>query len=358
VNGLDLRFLHPGLVHLLWAVIALVALLGWLELRGRDVLGRFVSALMQRRLAFRPTAGRIALRMGLLGGALALAVVALMRPQTRGTTETISSRARADVMFVLDVSKSMLAEDASPNRLERAKAEIDEMLDELPDHRFGLTAFAGRAVELCPLTSDRAFFRMVLRETDTGSVSRGGTKIGEALRTAVRAFRAGVGAKLVVLITDGEDQDSSPLEAAEEAAKAGVRVIAIGFGSEQGSPVFVTDPATGARSAVVDRATGQPVISRLDGDLLRRIALSTRGAYVPAGTSAIDLDAIVTADIQPIVRQQADAMVRTVPAERYPWAVLGALLCLFGSVWAGSSAPPPTSPSAAPAGARGEGGEA
>jgi Ca-activated chloride channel family protein len=337
LNGLGLHFVHPALVHLLWIALGLTLLLAWLEVRGRDTLGRFVSALMQRRLADRPTSGRIALRMGLFGASLALGVLALMRPQTRGATETLSSRARADVMFVLDVSKSMLAEDASPSRLERAKAEIDEMLDRLPDQRFGLIAFAGRAVELCPLTPDRAFFRVVLREVDTRSASRGGTKIGEALRKAVGAFRSGAGAKLVVLITDGEDQDSLPLEAAKEAEEAGVRVIAIGFGSEEGSQIFVTDPATGARSAAVDRATGRPVISRLDGELLRKIALATRGAYVPAGTSAVDLDSIVAADVQPIVRREADTMVRVVPAERYPWAVLASLLCLVGAVWIGSS---------------------
>jgi Ca-activated chloride channel family protein len=337
VTGQGLHFVHPALVHLLWIAVALTALLAWLELRGRDVLGRFLSAVMQRRLADRPTGGRIALRMGLLGASLALGVLALMRPQTRGTTETLSSRARADVMFALDVSKSMLAEDASPSRLARAKAEIDEMLDRLPDQRFGLIAFAGRAVEVCPLTPDRAFFRMVLRETDPRSASRGGTRIGAALRKAVAAFRSGAGAKLVVLITDGEDQGSDPLGAAKEAARAGVRVIAIGFGSEQGSQIFVTDPATGARSAVVDRATGQPVISRLDGELLRKVALATKGAYVPAGTSAVDLDSIVAADVEPLVRQEADAMVRVVPAERYPWAVLASLLCLLGSVWVGSS---------------------
>jgi Ca-activated chloride channel family protein len=342
VNGLDLHFAHPAWVHLLWAVLALVALLLRLELAGRDVLGRFVSPIMQRRLADRPSTGRIALRMGLFGASLALAVLALMRPQTRGVAETVSSRVQADVAFVLDVSKSMLAEDAPPNRLERAKAEIDEMLDKLPGHRVGLIAFAGRAVEVCPLTSDYTFFRTVLRETDPRSVSRGGTKIGEALRKAVASFPAGAGAKLAVLITDGEDQDSYPLEAAQEAQKAGVRVIAIGFGSEKGGELFVTDPTSGARSAVIDHATGRPVISRLDGELLRKIALATQGAYVPAGTSAVDLDSIVTADIKPIVRAQADAMVRVVPAERYPWAVLGGLLCLLGAVWVGASAGPST----------------
>lgn len=337
MNTMGVQFVHPERVHLVWPIMVLIAFVTWSELGGRDLLARFVSTAMQRRLADRPTTGRIVLRMVLFFAALVLGVLALMRPQTRGVAETVSSRVQADVVFALDVSRSMLAEDAPPSRLGRAKAEIDELLDKLPGHRVGLVAFAGRAVEICPLTADYGFFRTVLRETDTRSVGRGGTRIGDAMRRAVKSFQTAAGAKLIVLITDGEDQDSSPLAVAKEAAEAGIRVIAIGFGSEKGSELWVTDPISGARTAVVDRATGQPVVSRLDGRLLREVALATQGIYVPAGSSAIDLDSIVAADIVPILRRQADSTVRVVPIERYPWALLAALACLIGGVWVGAS---------------------
>jgi Ca-activated chloride channel family protein len=339
---LDLTFAHPELVHLTWAAAAVVVLLGWLELHRRDVLERFVSAVMQRRLAERPTTGRILARLGLVFVALVAGVLGLMRPQTRGVTETISSsKVSADIMIVLDVSKSMLAGDTAPSRLERAKAEIDEMLDRLTGHRVGLVAFAGRAVQLCPLTSDYAFFRMVLRETDVGSVARGGTRIGDGLRKGLTGFDDGDGAKLVVLITDGEDHESYPLDAAKEVKAAGVRVVAIGFGSEQGSPIMVPDPVTKVLTAVIDKDTNQPVSSRLDGETLRQIALETEGAYVPAGTSALDLDSIIASHVQPILRERADASVRVVPGELYPWFVMAALVCIVLAAWFGATVSPP-----------------
>src|SRR6185312_11497335 len=141
---------------------------------------------------------------------------ALMRPQARGETETIvSTHASADVMFVLDVSRSMLAEDAAPNRLARAKAEIEELASRLQNDRVGLMAFAGRAAQVCPLTPDHAFFDLVLGTVDTNSAGRGGTRVGQAIKAALRGFPAGQGAKLMVLITDGDDQDPYTQDAAK-----------------------------------------------------------------------------------------------------------------------------------------------
>jgi Ca-activated chloride channel family protein len=237
-------------------------------------------------------------------------------------------------MFVLDVSKSMLAEDSAPNRLARARAEIAQIVDRLDGHRVGLVAFAGRAVPLCPLTPDRAFFNLVLSGTDTDSVGKGGTRIGEALRVALRGFPSGVGAKLIVLVTDGEDHESYPLEAAKEARTAGVHVIAVGLGSEDGSQIQITDPKTGAKTAL--EHDGTPVVSRLDGDTLRQIAVETEGVYIPAGTSAIDLDSILDAHVTPIVRESAATSIRVIPAERYAWFVLIAMGCLLAALWVGS----------------------
>ena len=124
--GLDISYVHPELVHLVWVTIGVVLLLGWLELRGRDALNRFVSTVMQRRLAERPSTGRILARLALILAALLAGVWGLRQPQTSGVPETVSStKVSADIMVVLDVSKSMLTADAMPDRLERANAEID-----------------------------------------------------------------------------------------------------------------------------------------------------------------------------------------------------------------------------------------
>jgi Ca-activated chloride channel family protein len=313
---------EPQWIHLAWAVAALVALWIVLELRSRDALGRFLSPLMQARLVVRASMARTIVRLALFGVALGACVWALMRPQTRGQDQAVmASQFSADVMIVLDVSKSMLAEDVAPNRLARAKAEIAEMVRQLR----------------CPLTADHSFFNLVLRGVDVNSVSRGGTRIGEALRVATAGFPTGPGAKLVVLITDGEDHDSYPLEAAKKAKGEGVKIVAVGLGSESGSPIVLTDPRTGAKTQQTH--DGQPVITRLDGDTLRQMATETGGAYVPAGTSALDLESIVRQHVTPILRAEADRIsLRRVRGERYVWPLLLALVALIAAVAVGARA--------------------
>lgn len=327
MNGLE--FAHPERVHLFWLAALVAGFLAWRELGRGGALRAQLSAVMQRRLVLAPRRARRLLRAVLAFAALGLGILALMQPQARGQIEMVSSgRVSADIMVVLDVSRSMLADDAPPNRLARAKAEIGALVDRLEGHRVGLVAFAGRAAVLCPLTPDSGFFHLVLAGVDTRSAARGGTRIGDGLRRAIEAFGDGGGARVILLITDGEDQDSQPLEAAKAAAAAGVRVVAIGFGSEQGSQIHVTDPDTGARTVVTDGPGGPPVVSKLDGELLRQIALATKGAYVPAGTAALDLESILAERLAPIVQSSATASARPVPVERYQWFALGALLLL------------------------------
>ncbi len=328
---------HRELVHLVWAAAAVIGVCAYLELRGRNALGRFMSAVMQYRLAERQSMGRRMLRLAYAFGTLALGIGALMRPQTTGVNESISSaRVSADIVVVLDVSKSMLAEDAAPTRLARAKAEISGMLDQLSGHRVGLVAFAGRAAVVSPLTPDYGFFRMILRGVDPSTVSKGGTRIGEAILAAVEVLRESTaGSKLILLVTDGEDHDSYAVEAATKAKEAGVKIVSIGFGSEAGSEITIVDPKTGARSTLTDR-DGAVVKSRLDGELLRKLALETEGAYVPAGVAALDLESIVGKHIEPLVDESVETS-RLVPGELYPWFVLGALVCLVLSAWLGAS---------------------
>lgn len=335
---IDWTFVHPERIHLVWAALAIVVLLGVLELRARGALTAFLSPVMQRRLTAQASTGRIVLRLALILVALLAAIGALMRPQARGVTETVTaSSSAADVVFVIDTSRSMLAEDTAPNRLARAKAEIGQLVARLDGHRVGLVAFAGRAVLVCPLTPDHAFFTTVLSTVDTRSAGRGGTKIGEAIKVALRGFPAGGGgAKLVVLITDGDDQDPYSEEAARAAADASVKIVAVGLGSEDGGQITLTDPDTGARQTLMHE--GRPVISKLEGEQLRKIALVTEGAYVPAGTSAIDLDSIMESHVQPIVRAAADASIRRIPAEQFQWLVLGSLVVLLGALWVGAGA--------------------
>ncbi len=329
----DFRFASPERVHAIWGVLVLAAILVALELRSTGSLDRFVSRILQARLISRASRPRRLLRTGLLAATALFLVLSLMRPQL-GLTFVSTPRVGAQLMVCLDVSRSMLAEDVVPNRLERAKAEIRDLLPLLDGDQVGMIAFAGRASILCPLTPDFSFFRLVLDGVTANCVGRGGTRLEEPIRKAIEAFgESGDAARAILLISDGEDHDSFPLEACDAAKERGIQVITIGFGDEGGSPVVVTDPETGAREPLRDRE-GNPVRSRLDGETLREMALRTDGLYIPAGTGALDLVEIHRDAIAPLMRGKIEGGGRTERQEAYQWPALVALLCLLGSALA------------------------
>ncbi|MFQ5655655.1 MAG: VWA domain-containing protein, partial [Planctomycetota bacterium] len=311
-------------------VLAFTVLLLVLERRGGSALDRVISRTLQARLVRRPGAARRHMRVLLLGLAGALLVVALMRPQW-GIEFQSTPRVGSELMVCLDVSRSMLAEDVAPNRLERAKAEVRDLLPFLEGDHVGLTAFAGRATVLSPLTPDFGFLRLALDGAGTHSVSRGGTRLEEPIRKALAGFGdTSEVSRAILLITDGEDHDSFPMEAAKAAAERGIKIIAIGFGSEEGSEIAITDRETGARRILEHE--GHTVRTRLDGDTLREMALVTEGAYIPAGTGALDLESIYGAHISPLTRGRLDGRGRAVRREGFQWAVLLGLISLLGSV--------------------------
>ena len=258
----DFRFANPDWIHAIWLVAALVVLLFWLDWRRGDILTRLLSSMMQSRLVRRLSPTRRWLSIAMFGMAGVSMVVALMRPQW-GLTYQETPRVGAQIMVCLDVSKSMLAEDTAPNRLERAKVELTDLLSYLKGDQVGLIAFAGRAAVLCPLTPDFGFFRLILDGAGPDSVGRGGTRLEEPIRKALDGFRTESDvSRVILLITDGEDHDSHPLDAAKAAAERGVKILTIGFGDEAGSQIEYTDPESGARTVVRD-SSGRPVVSRL-----------------------------------------------------------------------------------------------
>ncbi len=334
------NWVHLDLVHLIWPAALLVVFLGYGELAHRNQLSRFVSVTMQKRLAVSVSRQRRVLRLFFIFATMVFGIMALMRPQTPGvSTQVSSARVAADIVVALDVSKSMLAEDAAPNRLARAKSEISRMLDQLAGHRVSLVVFAGKATILSPLTPDYGFFRMMLRGASPSSVSKGGTAIGEAIRTGLDAFDkdGGAASRLLLLITDGEDHDSYPEEAAKLAKEQGVIIVAIGLGSEEGSRILITDPRTGVQEVVKDRE-GNDVLTRVDGELLKAITQQTDGVYIPAKVAALDLQEIVDEHIEPIVEEATLRATRSVPGERFPLMLLFALISLVTSVLLGTNA--------------------
>lgn len=330
--GTPLHFAHPEFAPILWGWLVVVLGLVVLERRGSGALDRLVGIALQDRLVDRPSSWRRWVRVALIGVAGTAMAMAIMQPQM-GERYVSTPRVGAEIMIALDVSRSMLADDAKPSRLERAKAEIRDLLSYLGDDYVGLIAFAGRASILSPMTPDKSFLRLALDSAGPHSVSRGGTRLAEPIRRAVAGLgEPGPAQRALILITDGEDHDSFALDAAKAAAEAGIKIIAIGFGDENGSPIYIRDPQTGARSQIRD-GDGNGVVSRLNGDLLRQIALATDGAFVPAGTGVLDLASIYDAHIAQLTRGQLDERGRTIRDEVYQPFLLFALICLVAAIF-------------------------
>lgn len=288
------HFQHVEMLYLLWIVPLLGALYSYAGWRRRQALAAFVDPGLMRQLRITVSTGRRRRKAALVLLAFPALILALARPGWNPQPKTLTRQGR-DVVFVLDVSRSMLAEDLAPNRLARAKLAIMDCIDKLGGDRVGLVAFAGTAAVKCPLTLDYGFFRMMLTDIAPDSIAQGGTMIGDALRRAVddvlddqlRKY------KDIVLITDGGDQESLPEEAAAAAARKGVRLLAVGLGSvAEGRRIPITNEA-GERTFL--KYDGREVVTRLDEEMLRRmVALTPGGKYLPVGTGTIDLGSVYT----------------------------------------------------------------
>ena len=232
-------------------------------------------------------------RACLLIAAFISIVIALTGPKWNPKTQKVKRKGR-DVVILLDTSHSMLAEDIKPSRLERSKIAISDLLEKLRGDRIAIVAFAGSAVVKCPLTQDYAFVRMALADISAESVSRGGTMIGDAVRKAADEVfdKQSREYKDIILITDGGDQGSFPQQAAEKAASEGIRIIAVGLGSENEGARIPLTGTNGEQSFL--KYNGDEVWSKLDSDTLRKIVYATKGGkYLQVGPgTTLDLGEI------------------------------------------------------------------
>lgn len=220
-----------------------------------------------------------------------LLVVSLARPQW-GTQLIQVKKQGVDLIFCLDVSLSMLTEDVPPHRLERAKLEISDFLDKLKGDRVGLVTFAGAAFVSCPLTLDYHAVQLFLDNVQAGAISKPGTDIAEAINTAALAFNQQERKyKVLVLVTDGEDQGSQPIQAAQKAAQEGIRIYTIGIGTLAGEPIPLREP--GGKFLGYKKDTDSTVVvSRLDEKTLTEIAQIGKGKYLSLFAGGFDLDKI------------------------------------------------------------------
>lgn len=236
-------------------------------------------------------------------------VLGLARPQIGAKLSQRQTRG-CEIMICLDVSNSMLAQDYSPSRLDRAKLAISSLVDKLHDDRIGLIVFAGTSFVQLPITTDYVSAKLFLSSIDTGSVPVQGTDLADALRTAARSFSAqSEKSRVIILITDGENHEENALEAAKEVADMGIRIYTIGVGSSKGQPI----PMGGQ---LLEDKDGNIVVTKLNEDILKQIARSGNGGYVHAGNEEFGLNPIID-DIRTIESEEFSSVVFEEYDEQY-----------------------------------------
>lgn len=279
-------FDRPLVLLALWLLPFLALLLYLAQRRKRKLRRLLLSAAQAEKLL--PQAGplRTVGRPLLLLSGLAACIVAAAGPRFGVYYEEVPIHGN-DIFVLLDVSRSMLAEDLPPNRLGRAKSDIHDLLERAQGDRVGLIAFAGKPIILVPLTNDHGFFMESLEKTDTNSAPRGGTAIGDAIRAAVNAFGDDEQRdRAIVLITDGEDHDSFPVDAAKDANAVGVKLVLIGLGDQNTGARIPTGEIDGRKTYL--QSNGVDVWSKVDAALLTDMARQSGGTYIPVGTHAFD----------------------------------------------------------------------
>jgi len=323
----NMTFGSPTYLYGLLLVPLAIVFLLWAERQRRRAIARVGEPALIARLSDSVNTRGRRIKLVLWIGALTLLIIALARPQWGETKQSVAQKG-VQVMVALDVSKSMLAQDLKPDRLTRAKMEINELMNHLNGDEVGLTAFSGASFVLFPLTSDYNTARSFLDSAKPGVVSRPGTAIGEAIRTAMRGFDdARNSQKVIVVMTDGEDNQADVTAATQEAAKAGVMIYTIGFGSSAGDVIPEYDDA-GNQVGVKKDKTGQTVVSTLNEQALRDIAAATGGQYYPATADGSELDAL-TAQLNGLQKgdiQRSDTVQRS---EQYQWFLAPALAMLI-----------------------------
>jgi Ca-activated chloride channel family protein len=234
-------------------------------------------------------------------------IIMLSRPQFGSKLEDVKKQG-VEVIIALDVSNSMLAEDIQPDRLTRAKQAISRLVDNLDNDKIGLVVFAGDAYTQIPVTTDYISAKMFLSTISPDMVPKQGTAIGAAIDLGIRSFSPGEGtSKAMIIITDGENHEDDPVKAAEEASKQGIIIHTIGIGSTEGVPI---PQMSNGRKEYLKDVSGNTIITKLDEDILQKIAVTSNGNYVRASNTNIGLDEIFR-EIKKMKKQELESTMYT-----------------------------------------------
>ncbi len=325
-----MRFVYPWLLLLLTAIPVVGALWLWLYRRSQSSLSHLIAPALQAKLMPVNRQAQFYTQFVLVMIALTLLLFAAARPQWGQKEEKIFSRGR-NLVIALDVSRSMLANDVHPNRLERAKTDILDLIEELQGDRAALLAFRKRANIICPLTTDYTFLRQALDGVSIDSAPRGETDLGDAITKSLEALDHALDEyNAILLISDGEDLKGDALKAAAEAAARGVPIFTVGIGDPSGTTIPSED-----NSGTV-KFNGQNVTTRLMDKTLAAIAEASRGRYIPlgtAGTAHTTLGAIYRRHLRQISDKEQQEVVENRYQERYQLFLLPSVLLLLLAAW-------------------------
>lgn len=295
MNDQTYIFEAPEYWYLLFAIpVMLLAFLLMLWWR-KSAIRKFASPGMIRKLAparsiFKPWLKFVTLMAGFI-----FLVLAIVNLKAGSELKTVT-REGVDIVFALDISKSMLAEDVAPSRLQKAQQLVSQILNSLASDRIGLIAYAGSAVPQLPITTDYGSAKMFLQSLDTDLVSSQGTAIAEAIQLADSYYaEESEASKVLIIISDGEDHEGDAIEMAEEAADKGVRIITIGVGTQKGGPIPLKE--RGVTRRFKKNNEGETVITRLNAETLTEIAEAGNGAYI---------DGTITAQVIEELRDQLE----------------------------------------------------
>ena len=329
-----MRFANP---HLLWLLLLLPLLVVGLSLRygwRRRVLVRLGHLPQVKQLTHSVSTSRRLAKTILLMLGLGLLILSLARPQA-GERSTLAPAVGIDIVVALDFSKSMLARDAYPSRIERAKAELGRLIDSLEGDRIGLVAFAGETLSY-PLTTDYAAAKLFWRDMTPLDMPVGGTALGKAIVAATRLLAEVRGkgpprSQVILLLTDGEDQESDPLQAAQEAAKQGIHIHAVGIGSRSGEPIPELNQ-DGTVAGYMQMPGGGFVTTRLDEKILQSVAAATEGKYLIIDPRRFGVEPILS-QLGQLKRSESKSRLIKHYDEVYTWFLWPAFLLLLLEAW-------------------------
>lgn len=322
-----MRFTKPDITYLFFLPVMLVFLYAWLSGRRKKSLERFAQREVLAELAGSLDLRKRNIKAFLVTVALVFLILALMRPEWGFRWEEVK-RKGLDIIIALDTSKSMLAEDIKPNRLERSKLAIKDLVKKLKGDRIGLVAFAGTAFLQCPLTVDYNGFMLALNSVQAGIIPRDGTSISSAIYEAMESFEGGEKQYgVLIIITDGEDHEGNAVKAAQDAARAGIKIFCIGIGTKEGELIPVQNPS--GKIGFLKDARGNVVKTRLNEDALKSVALATGGSYVRATAMGFGLDFIYEQKLSKLEKREIEAKMKKHYRQKFQIPLAVAFLLLF-----------------------------